>query len=274
VGNINDCDLVFVSSGVREAINELPKILNLGKRVIDMSGAFRLDKHDFEKWYKVKHPCPESLSESVYGIPSLNRTKIQDARLVANPGCFAISVILPLYPIRKFIRDAVSIVSTSGNSGSGEDTQEESQEWSYDYGRNHQHVPEMEKYSGCRVRNFTPIVMRSVKRGINTNIEASLCRNSELTFDDEWCAYLISKIKDHYIDEDKVVIVQDGDEQWGTKHVKYTHLMLMKVRVEDGSAYINCLIDNLFRGAATQAVENMNIMFGFNRLEGIDVIGQ
>jgi len=244
-------------------------VADAGKRVIDMSGAFRLPKETFETWYGMEHTAPELLKEAVYGMPALLAKKVADARIVGNPGCYPTSVILPLRPLKGLVQGEATVVATSGISGARRVVEVEDNELTYSYGRRHKHVPEMELYSGFRV-NFTPIVLNSVFRGINTNIRIELSEELQAVSSDEAVQALSQSITDAYEPEDMVRLVEDSSEkQWGTRDVNGTHLVLVKLRVDEGHAYINSLEDNLTKGAATQGVENMNLMLGFLRLRGI-----
>jgi N-acetyl-gamma-glutamyl-phosphate reductase len=269
-GDIADCDVAFLATRDPESMAFAPEALDAGARVIDMAGAFRLPREDFEAWYKLKHETPDLLQDAVYGMPALYANEIAKARLVANPGCYPTSVILPLRPLKNLVEGPAVIVATSGNSGARSEVEETSNELTYSYGRRHKHVPEMERYSGFDV-SFTPIVLRSVFAGINTNIRVAL--NEELRAADvaETEARLRDTISSAYRDEDLVrVVVDDADTQWGTREAVGTHKLLVKLNVDEGYAYICSVIDNLGKGAASQAVENMNLMTGLPRLHGID----
>lgn len=261
-GNIKECDVVYLATKDQASLDSVEEILAAGCRVIDMSGAFRLDKEKFEKWYGIEHIHPELFEKAVYGMPALNREKIKDAVLVANPGCYATSVILALNPIRDLVVGEATVVSTSGNSGARKSIEEISDDWAYSYGHKHKHVPEMAMYSGVEV-NFTPVVLRSVFKGINTNIRVKLCDELCQMSSDEAKEKLENAIKSAYTVADGVYVVRDSKEiSYGTKFVNDTNNMCIKVNVEDGYAYINSCIDNLGKGAASQAVQNFKIMCG------------
>ncbi|MBQ8165146.1 MAG: hypothetical protein IJZ94_04955 [Clostridia bacterium] len=261
-GKLEDCDVVYLATKDQASLDSVSDVLNAGCRVIDMSGAFRLDKEKFEKWYGIEHTQPELFEKAVYGMPALNRDKIKDAVLVANPGCYATSVILALNPIRDMVEGEATVVSTSGNSGARKSVEEVSDDWAYSYGHKHKHVPEMAMYSGVEV-NFTPVVLRSVFKGINTNIRVKLCADLAKLPAKDAAEKLESAIKNAYTSADGVYVVRDSKEvSYGTKFVNDTNNMCIKVNVEDGYAYINSCIDNLGKGAASQAVQNFKIMCG------------
>ncbi|MDR0286725.1 MAG: hypothetical protein LBI03_03320 [Clostridiales bacterium] len=273
IGSPEDLELLFLATKDRESMETAKELLTKSTdtrlKIIDMSGAFRLDRESFEKWYHMEHICPELIEEAVYGMPALFREKVAAARLVANPGCYPSSVILPLAALSKFIEGEATIVSTSGNSGARRTKEETENEVTYSFGRRHKHVPEMEKYSGFRV-NFTPIVIRSVFKGINTNIRIKLKDEIDSVPAEQAEEMLINAIGKAYVPQDLIFTVTDtGSYQYGTADVAGTNKLLLKIRVEDGYAYINSLLDNLYKGAAGQGVENMNIMLGLDRLESL-----
>ena len=246
-----------------------PEVLANGIKVIDISGAFRLPRDLFEAGYHLEHKAPDLLDEAVYGMPALFRNEIAQARLVANPGCYPTSVILPLRPLKELLQGEATVVATSGNSGARQEVEEESNELTYSYGKRHKHVPEMALYSGFQV-NFTPIVLRSVFAGINTNIRVELSETSKAQPVEEAAESIRELLASEYSREDNIEVVKDTeDKQWGTRDVVATHKLLIKLGVDDGFVYICSLEDNLGKGAASQAIENMNIMLGFPRLEGI-----
>ena len=269
-GRLKDCDLAFLATKDPESMRFAPEVLGAGVKAIDISGAFRLPRGKFERWYGLEHRAPELLKEAVYGMPALFKEQVAGARLVANPGCYPTSVILPLRPLQGLLQGEATVVATSGNSGARREVEDLSNEVTYSYGRKHKHVPEMELYSGFGV-NFTPIVLRSVFRGINANIRVELADDLKSLPEEEVAERLREAITDAYGAEDLVEVVQDSEEvQWGTRDVVETHKVLVKLGVDEGFAYICSLEDNLGKGAASGAVENMNLMQGLPRLYGIE----
>ena len=246
-----------------------PEALTTGVKVIDMSGAFRLPKAAFETGYGMAHTSPELLKEAVYGLPALFAKQIAQARLVGNPGCYPTSVILALHPLKTLVQGEATIVATSGNSGARAEVETVANEIAYNYGKQHKHVPEMVLYSGFDV-NFTPIVLRSVFAGINATIRIELADDLKSLPSDEAATRLREAISRAYDADDLVRVVEDSDAHWwGTRDVVGTNALIIKLGVDDGFAYINALEDNLGKGAATQAIENMNLMQGLPRLYGI-----
>lgn len=268
-GNLDDCPLAFLATKDPESMAFAPDLVKQGKRVVDMSGAFRLTKELFESGYGMGHTAPELLKEAAYGMPALYAKEIASAKVVGCPGCYPTSVILSLRPLKDLVQGEATVVSTSGISGARREVGDAANEVTYSFGRKHKHVPEMELYSGFRV-NFTPIVLHSVFVGINTNIRIELAEAVKGMSDEDAVAKLSEQIQSAYGDDDLVsVVTDDGDKLWGTADVVGTHALLIKVRVDEGFAYINALEDNLGKGAASQGVENMNVMLGFDRLHGI-----
>ncbi len=269
-GRLEDCELVFLATREAESIALAPEMIRAGRRVVDTSGAFRLPRVKFEQWYRQEHKAPGLLKEAVYGMPALYADRIAGARLVGNPGCYPTSVILALHPLKGLVRGEATVVATSGISGARREVQDTPNESTYNYGRRHKHVPEMAHHSGFDV-NFTPVVLHSVFRGINANIRIALADPIGALPDEEAARALRHAISGRYTEEDMVEVVQDSDAKlWGTRDVVETHRLLIKARADGGFAYICAMEDNLSRGAASQAVENMNLMLGFPRLSGIE----
>ena len=268
-GDLEACEIAFLATKDPESMTFAADLAKKGKRVIDMSGAFRLTKELFEAGYGMTHTAPDLLETAVYGMPALHADEIKEAGIVGSPGCYPTSVILSLKPLTDLVQGDATVVATSGISGARREVGDGDNEVTYSFGRKHKHVPEMELYSGFRV-NFTPIVLHSVFVGINANIRVELSEALKKLSDEEAVVALEDKIRLAYSAEDLVEVVSDSPEkQWGTADVTGTHKLLIKVRVDEGFAYINALEDNLGKGAASQGVENMNLMLGLDRLHGI-----
>jgi len=271
-GDLDKCPIAFLATKDPESMAFAPDLVKAGKRVIDMSGAFRLTKELFESGYGMDHTATELLDDAVYGMPAIHSSEIAGANVVGTPGCYPTSVILPLKPLAGLVEGEATVVSTSGISGARREVGDADNEVTYSFGRKHKHVPEMELYSGFRV-NFTPIVLHSVFVGINTNIRTALADALKHVSDEEAVSTIQSQIRSAYTADDLVDVVEDtADKLWGTADVNGTHRLLVKVRVDEGHAYINALEDNLGKGAASQGVENMNLMLGLDRLHGIDTV--
>jgi len=270
IGELKGCELCFLATSDTESMEYAPEILDSGIRVIDMSGAFRVPLQDFEKWYG-PHKAPDLIKKAVYGMPAFYLDKIRNAELVANPGCYATSAILALRPLVGLVEGEAVIVATSGNSGARREVESESNDITYSYGKKHKHVPEIMKYSDFQV-DFTPIVLRSVFKGINTNIRIKLSEDFLGKSDEEAVLSLEGRLNSTYKPDDLVFVKRDtADKTWGTGDVNDTNNMIIKIRAGAGYAYICSMLDNLVKGAAGQAVENMNIMLGLPRLKGVKI---
>jgi len=212
-GSLGDCELVFLALKDEDSLREVPQLLRAGKRIIDMSVAFRLNK------------------EAVYGLPAVFRKQIREAKLVANPGCYATVFILTMKPLESYVKGPLSVNAISGRSGSRKEVLDASNQVTYNWGTNHKHVPEMEKYAEIKVRNFSPIVSESVSKGINMNIEFPLSEDLDGS-DAEKAERLRAAIVDAYEDEDLIKVVLDtNDKKYGDGDVNDTHFVLInKVR--------------------------------------------
>jgi len=276
VGQVADADLVFIALPSGEAMHVVPELLKAKKRVIDLGGDFRLkDVQAYQKYYQREHVSAEFLREATYGLPEWNAARIKNAALVANPGCYATSAILPLIPILKgnIAEDTgIAISSVSGVSGAGRTA---SLDYSFSevnesvraYKVNvHQHTPEIESSiaestsPGVKV-TFVPHLI-PITRGIYSSIYLRLKKKIE--HDD------ISSLYQKYYGASPFIRV-DGTAAPEIKNVNYTNFCDIGFRVDERNNTLVLLsaIDNLIKGAAGQAVQNMNIMFGFKETEGL-----
>ena len=276
IDQISDSDLIFVALPSGDAMHLVPELLKANKRVIDLGGDFRLkDANVYQKFYKREHVSTGLLPGAAYGLPEWNGEKIGKAQLVANPGCYATSAILPLIPLLKenLIEEKGIVVSSlSGVSGAGRSTALEhsfsevnESVRAYKVGV-HQHTPEIESListmSGRNVTiTFVPHLI-PITRGINTSIYARLQRTAR----PEEIGALYQKYysKTPFVRVDTTAIPE-------IKNVNYTNFCDIGFRIDEsnGTLVIISVIDNLIKGAAGQAVQNMNIMFGFNETEGL-----
>lgn len=269
---LEECNLVILPTPTPASLEIVPQLLGLEKRVIDLSGAYRLkNAADFEKWYGMKHTSPELLEEAVYGLPAFYQKQIAGARLVANPGCYSTSVILTLNPLQDMIEGVegeIIIYATSGISGARRQVAQKPNVVTYAHADDHQHFPEMRYYSGFDI-DFNPIREDTIFSGINANIRAKSAGKLKAMSDENAAKEIIFRLQQAYQPEDLVTVVYDFKDKYGTGQVIGTHKTLIKVYVKNGKVYISSMIDNLGKGAASQAVENMNIMLGLPRLYGI-----
>ncbi len=270
-------ELIFLALPHKVSMEITSRFLNLGKKVIDFSADYRFDEvQTYEEWYEVKHTCKELLKEAVYGLPELYREEIKKARLIANPGCYPTSIILGTAPLlSQSLVDPENIIadSKSGVSGAGRwpgkgfyfgEIQENFKAYKI---TSHRHQPEIEeqlsKLAREKIRiSFTPHLV-PMKRGMLSTIYMNLKKNRSTE-------ELIQLYKDFYKEESFVKISEPGQfpetkSVWGTN---YCHIGL-KVDKRIGRVIITSAIDNLIKGASGQAVQNMNIMWGFEEDEGL-----
>lgn len=251
--------------------------LDLGVKVIDLSADFRLkDPVEYEKWYDTKHNATDELKEAVYGLVEINRDKIKDARLIANPGCYPTSITLGLYPLLKenLVKGTIISDSKSGVSGAGRATKDgnlycQCDESISPYGvASHRHTPEIKEQLNYFTENevdilFTPHLV-PMMRGILSTIYVKNDNNLE---EDE-----ILEIYHKYYDKEKFIRVLPKGVFPKTREVSGSNYVDIAVKVDNRTGYIIVMsvIDNLFKGASGQAVQNMNVMFGLDESKGID----
>lgn len=266
----DSADVVFTALPHSVSMNIVSKFILLGKKVIDLSADFRLtDPMVYEKWYGVKHTNPKLLSEVVYGLPEINRVKIKNVNLIANPGCYPTSVILGCAPaMTEKIVDVKNIIidSKSGYSGGGKKfvrNYKESNCYAYQVGI-HRHIPEIEQelsaVSSQRLAvSFTPHIIPQ-ERGILSTIYLQL--KKEISAVDVVAIY-----KRYYESEPFVRIVEIAQ----TKNVINTNYCDIAIDVDSrtNNIIVTSTIDNLIKGAAGQAVQNMNILFGIDETCGL-----
>jgi N-acetyl-gamma-glutamyl-phosphate reductase len=258
--------------------------LKQGIKVVDVSADFRLNNpKEFEEWYKVVHPVPELLGKAVYGLPELNREKISQAKLIANPGCYAASIILALAPAVKegLIENDIVVDSKSGVSGAGRtlnltthfaEANESVSAYALD---GHRHLPEIVQELGKGLINQAPSSGKRLSvtflphivpmtRGILSSCYAKLAR--EVTKEE-----IIQIYQDFYRDEPFTRVVGYSP---ATKQTLGTNLCFIHPTVDlrTNRLIVISVLDNLIKGGAGQAIQNMNLMFGFpetTRLEGL-----
>ncbi|MBI1806993.1 MAG: N-acetyl-gamma-glutamyl-phosphate reductase [Ignavibacteria bacterium] len=268
-------DIVFVALPSGEAMNIVPHLLPRVERVIDLSGDFRLSSPStYKEFYKHDHTAPHLLDEAVYGLPELNKDLITNAHLVANPGCYPTSVILPLLPALK--REIISsqgivINSLSGVSGAGRTsaidlsfTEVNENIRAYKIG-NHQHIPEiqsvLEKATGESICfSFVPHLV-PITRGIYSTIYADL--KVPMTEKE-----ILDVYREFYRDAPFVRIRQHIPQIKDVVRTNYCDIGL-SIESRSNRLILVSVIDNLGKGAAGQAIQNMNIMFGHPEDRGL-----
>ena len=249
-------------------------------KIIDLSADFRIkDVSVYEKWYGIEHKSPEFIEEAVYGLCEINRDKVKGARLVANPGCYTTCSILTAYPLAKEgIIDMSTLIvdAKSGTSGAGRGAKLpnlfcEVNENMKPYGvATHRHTPEIEEQLGYAsgektVINFTPHLV-PMNRGILATEYASL--KKEVTYEE------VKAIYDIYYADEKFVRVLKENELPETKWVEGSNYVDINFKIDPRTNRIIMMgaIDNLVKGAAGQAVQNMNLMFGLDEAEGLNLV--
>lgn len=262
----------------------LAGVLNEGllekTKIIDLSADFRIkDVAVYEKWYKIEHKSPQFIGEAVYGLCEVNRDKVKNARLVANPGCYTTCSILTAYPLVKeglIDPDTLIIDAKSGTSGAGRGAKLpnlfcEVNENMKAYGvTSHRHTPEIEEQLGYAsgeevLINFTPHLV-PMNRGILATEYASL--KKDVTYED------VKAIYDKYYADEKFVRVLKENELPETKWVEGSNYVDINFKIDPRTNRIIMMgaIDNLVKGAAGQAVQNMNLMFGLDEAEGLNLV--
>ena len=249
-------------------------------RFIDLSADYRIkDPEVYEKWYKIGHQSKELIKKAVYGLTEINREEIRGTRLLANPGCFTTCSILTAYPLVKeklIDPDTLIINALSGVSGAGRGAKVQNlfcevNESAKAYGvTTHRHTPEIEEQLGYAYGrkvcvSFTPHLV-PMNRGILATGTASLTGN--YTYEQIKSAY------DRYYMDEKFIRVLDRDVCPDTRFVEGSNFVDVNFRIDERTHRVVMMgaLDNLVKGAAGQAVQNMNVMFGFDEKEGIDML--
>jgi N-acetyl-gamma-glutamyl-phosphate reductase len=271
------CDLVFFATPNGVAMNDARALYDAGVRLIDIAADFRIkDVALWEQWYKMKHACPELVAESVYGLPEVNRQRLREARIVANPGCYPTSVQLGFLPLLEagvvdldhLIADAKSGVSGAGRKAEVHTLLAEASDNFKAYGvSGHRHLPEITQglnaMAGRPVRLvFTPHLTPMI-RGIHATLYARLSGSSDLQ----------ALFEKRYANEPFVDVMPSGSHP-ETRSVRGANTCRIAVHQPQGGDIVVVLsvIDNLVKGASGQAVQNMNIMFGFPETTGLDQV--
>lgn len=275
--DLGACDVVFFATPNGIAMQQTRDLLSKGVRVIDLAADFRIkDIPTWEKWYGMTHACPDLVADAVYGLPEMNREQIKTAQLIANPGCYPTAVQLGFLPLLKagvvdasyLIADAKSGVSGAGRKAEVHSLFAEAGDNFKAYGvAGHRHLPEIsqglttmanDKVGLTFVPHLTPLI-----RGIHATLYAKLTKEIDLQ----------SLFETHYANERFVDVLPKGSHP-ETRSVRGSNQCRIAVHQPQGgdTVVILSVIDNLVKGAAGQAVQNMNIMFGFAENTGLDVV--
>lgn len=270
-----DVDMVFITLPPTISMQYVPKYLNMGIKVIDLSADYRFsDKSIYETWYKVKHTDASGLETAVYGLPEIFREKIKNAILVANPGCYPTSAVIGLAPLIKndsIYTDDIIIDAKSGISGRGREPREgthycecnENIE-AYNVGE-HRHTPEIENILSLIGKSNVSVCFTPHLVPMNRGILCSIYVKIRGKISQEKINIIFN---DFYLNE-PFVRIKNGYELPKTKDVVNTNFCEIAVRVVNGHVIILSCIDNLIKGASGQAVQNMNIMYGFDEKAGL-----
>jgi len=274
---LNLCDVVFFATPNGIAMQQTRALIEHGVRVIDLAADFRIkDIPTWEKWYAMTHACPELVAQAVYGLPELNREAIQSAQIIANPGCYPTAVQLGFLPLLEagvvdttyLIADAKSGVSGAGRKAEVHSLFSESADNFKAYGvAGHRHLPEISQGLSSMantqvgltfVPHLTPLI-----RGIHATLYAKLTKPVDLQ----------SLFENRYQNERFVDVLPKGSHP-ETRSVRGSNICRIAVHQPQNSDTVVVLsvIDNLVKGAAGQAVQNMNIMFGLMENLGLNVV--
>ena len=275
---VSRADLFFAAVPHKTAMDLVPKLLGNGKKVIDLSADFRLrDVAVYEEWYQ-PHSSSEYLSQAVYGLPELYREQIKTTDLVANPGCYPTSIILGLAPLLKagaILPETIIADSKSGTSGAGRAASTGTLFCEvhdgfkpYKVGRAHRHTPEIEQELSALCGNdvkisFTPHLL-PISRGILSTVYASISP--------EFDPGMIQALYNDEYKSEYFVRVLPVDTFPATQHVRGSNYcdISVKVDTETGRVIVMSAIDNVVKGASGQAVQNMNLLCGFDETAGLE----
>ncbi len=271
---LKSCDVVFFATPNGIAMTQARELLDAGVRVVDLAADFRIrDVPTWEKWYGMQHACPDLVAEAVYGLPELNRERIRNARLIANPGCYPTATQLGFLPlIEAGVVDLDHLVADCKSGVSGAGRKAEVHTLLAEAGDNfkayavagHRHLPEIRqglslvagKTVGLTfVPHLTPLI-----RGIHATLYARLTREADLQ----------ALFEARYRDEPFVDVLPPGAHP-ETRSVRAANTCRIAVHRPQGgdTVVVLSVIDNLVKGASGQAVQNMNIMFGLPETLGL-----
>lgn len=275
--NLQSCDIVFFATPNGVAMEQAPALLDAGVRIIDLAADYRIrDVADWSRWYGMQHASPDWVDKAVYGLPEMNRAAIRNARLVANPGCYPTAVQLGFMPLlERGLVDPDHLVADakSGVSGAGRNAEvatlfaEASDNFKAYAVPGHRHLPEIRQGLSAMagrpvgltfVPHLTPMI-----RGIHTTLYARI--RAEADFQ--------AVFAERYRDEPFVDVLPAGSHP-DTRSVRAANTCRLAVhRPQDGEVLVVlAVIDNLVKGAAGQAIQNLNIMFGLPETVGLQQI--
>ncbi|MDO9052138.1 MAG: N-acetyl-gamma-glutamyl-phosphate reductase [Methylotenera sp.] len=279
--NLSECDVVFFATPHGVAMSQAQTLLDAKVKLIDLAADFRLqDTAVFEKWYKLPHSCPDILREAVYGVPELYREKIKSAQVIGNPGCYPTTVLLGLAPLLEqgLVDYSVPIIadSKSGVSGAGRKAEvatlfAESSDSMKAYGvAGHRHHPEiyaqLTQLAGTDLQFiFVPHLIPMI-RGMLSTIYVKLSEKAKNVD-------LQALYEQRYQHERFVDVMQTGSLP-ETRSVRGSNQIRIALHRQADAGYLTLVVvqDNLVKGAAGQAVQNMNIMFSLPENSGLEIV--
>ena len=277
---VKQSEVLFIAQHAGWAAKYAGTFLEAGVKVIDFGADFRLrSPAEYQKWYEIPHESPKLLDTAVYGLPELYRTQIKDANLIANPGCYPTGAILALAPLLKerlIEPDTIIVDSKSGVSGAGRMSHKLELHFpelnqsvkAYNVGI-HRHTPEIEQELGVAagrpvIISFTPHLV-PITRGILTTAYADLISK-------EWTSEELTEVYRTFYKSEPFVSVLAPETYPATKDTYGSNACYigLKVDLRTGRVIVISALDNLVKGAAGQAVQNMNIMFGLDERAGLN----
>ncbi len=282
---VKQADVVFTATPQGFLASVMKEEYLKQAKFIDLSADYRLkDKDIYEQWYNIKHQSPQFIKDAVYGLCEINREQVKQADLVANPGCYTTCSILTAYPlIKEGLIDADTLIvdAKSGTSGAGRGAKVnnlycEVNENMKAYGvASHRHTPEIEEQLGYAAGrkitvSFTPHLV-PMNRGILATEYASLIKNPDGSYPD---AEKIRSVYEKYYGGEKFIRLLEQGVFPETKWVEGSNYVDINFKIDERTGRIIMLgaLDNLVKGAAGQAVQNMNLMFGLAESEGLELV--
>ena len=273
-------DVIFTATPQGFCASVISEAILADTKIVDLSADFRIkDVDTYEKWYGIQHKSPQFIEDAVYGLCEINREDVKGARLVANPGCYTTCSILTAYPLAKeglIDMSTLIIDAKSGTSGAGRGAKVgnlycEVNENIKAYGvASHRHTPEIEEQLGYAAKedvriSFTPHLV-PMNRGILATEYATLTKQT--TYEE------VKAVYDKYYKEEKFIRVLDEGICPETKWVEGSNYVDINFKIDPRTNLIIMMgaIDNLVKGAAGQAVQNMNLMFGLPESEGLELV--
>ncbi len=279
--NLTECDVVFFATPHGVAMSQAQELLKANVKLIDLAADFRLqDTAVFEKWYKMPHSCPDILREAVYGIPELYREKIKSAQVIGNPGCYPTTVLLGLAPLLEqglidfsapIIADAKSGVSGAGRKAEVATLFAEASDSMKAYGvAGHRHHPEIHaqltQLASAELQFiFVPHLIPMI-RGMLSTIYVKLS--------DQAKSIDLQALYEQRYQHERFVDVMPAGSLPETRSVRGSNQIRIALHRQAEAGYLTLVVvqDNLVKGAAGQAVQNMNIMFGLPENTGLEVV--